>query len=88
MRKNKDEIPIFKPGPLRGGSSLSVSFVVSTSSQFTTRLAKKPSGDELGPARPGCQLCTFLSRDVTKSCGTFLKSQTLISKEILIIVDT
>lgn len=39
-------------------------------------------------ARLERQLCSFLSHDVMKTWGTFLKSQNLISNEILIIVVT
>lgn len=78
---------IFNWNSLRGRSP-SVSFVVSISFQFTTGLMKKLWGDELGPARLERQLCSFLSHDVMKTWGTFLKSQNLISNEILIIVVT
>lgn len=86
-RVQKQRWTIFKWNSLRGRSP-SVSFVVSISFQFTTGLMKKLWGDELGPARLERQLCSFLSHDVMKTWGTFLKSQNLISNEILIIVAT
>lgn len=70
-----DEISIFKLCSWNSGLSLSVSFVVSISFQFTTGLVKNLGTEEPGPAHPCWQLQIFLCCDVMKTCGAFLKSQ-------------
>lgn len=49
---SKNEISIFKLCSLRGGLSLSVSFVVFISFQFRTGFVKKLNSDETGPVHP------------------------------------